>query len=191
MTDTNKLPQISSVLAELVAEQKWPHSALQSRAQVQGEVCPTCGETEPYTGSCGKSNNDTKALCKKPAQATQAEVTDEQILSLDCVSIDSDEHGTSFWVDRSTVIKFARTILALRPSTAPNLACKSVQARLAAQWGYVRPAAVPMTEEQRTASWLDSPVDASWATAEDAYNQGIQDAEAHHGITAQAKKEGA
>ena len=48
-------------------------------------------------------------------RATQAEVTDEQILSLDCVSIDSDEHGTSFWVDRSTVIKFARAILALRP----------------------------------------------------------------------------
>ena len=43
--------------------------ALQARAQVQGEVCPTCGETEPYTGSCGTSNNDTKALCKKPVQA--------------------------------------------------------------------------------------------------------------------------
>lgn len=54
----------------------------------------------------------------------------------------------------------------------------------------LRPAAVPMTDEQRTASWFGSPVDASWA-AEDAYNQGIQDAEAHHGITAQAKKEGA
>lgn len=47
---------------------------------------------------------------------------------------------------------------------------------------------VPMTDEQRAASWFGSPVDASWA-AEDAYNQGIQDAEAHHGITAQAKKE--
>ena len=43
--------------------------ALQARAQVQGEACPTCGETEPYTGSCGTSNNDTKALCKQPAQA--------------------------------------------------------------------------------------------------------------------------
>ena len=46
--------------------------ALQARAQVQGEVCPTCGETEPYTGSCGTSNNDTKALCKQPLRATQA-----------------------------------------------------------------------------------------------------------------------
>lgn len=45
------------------------------------------------------------------AKATQtAEVTDEQILSLDCVSIDCDVHGTSFWVDRSTVIEFARAI---------------------------------------------------------------------------------
>lgn len=52
-------------------------------------------------------------------------------------------------------------------------------------------ALVPMTEDQRAALWLDSPVDASWATAEDAYKQGIQDAEAHHGITAQAKKEDA
>lgn len=56
----------------------------------------------------------------EPAQqATQTGVTDEQILSLDCVSIDSDEHGTSFWVDRSTVIKFARAILALRTERVP------------------------------------------------------------------------
>ena len=55
----------------------------------------------------------------KHIQTPQAEVTDEQILSLDCVSIDSDEHGTSFWVDQSTVIQFARAILALRPERVP------------------------------------------------------------------------
>lgn len=27
-------------------------------------VCPTCGMDEPYTGSCGTSDSDTKALCK-------------------------------------------------------------------------------------------------------------------------------
>lgn len=52
----------------------------------------------------------------------------------------------------------------------------------------MRPVQVPMTDDQRTASWFGSPVDASWA-AEDAYNQGILDAEAHHSLTAQAKKE--
>ena len=52
----------------------------------------------------------------------------------------------------------------------------------------MRPAAVPMTDDQRRASWFGSPVDMSWA-AEDAYAQGISDAESHHGITAQAKKE--
>ena len=55
---------------------KWSHCTpfytTPQPAQVQGEVCPTCGETEPYTGSCGTSNNDTKALCKQPPQATQA-----------------------------------------------------------------------------------------------------------------------
>lgn len=91
------------------------------------------------------------------AHATQAEVTDEQILSLDCVSIDSDEHGTSFWVDRSTVIKFARAILALRP------------------------AAVPMTREQAMAIVQSNP---DTMTA-------IRMTEAHHCITAQAKKDGA
>jgi len=34
------------------------------------------------------------------------------------------------------------------PAVAPNLACKSVQARLAAQWGYVRAPAVALTDEQ-------------------------------------------
>ena len=48
-------------------------------------------------------------------QNTQpADVTDEQILSLNCVSLDSDEHGNSFWVDQRTVLAFARAILALR-----------------------------------------------------------------------------
>lgn len=31
------------------------------------ELCPTCGEDEPFTGSCGTSYNDTKALCKRAA----------------------------------------------------------------------------------------------------------------------------
>ena len=78
MKDTNQLPPlptpkftetIRGVPCITVTEHEhlMRSYALQASAQVQGEVCPTCGETEPYTGSCGTSNNDTKALCKKPA----------------------------------------------------------------------------------------------------------------------------
>lgn len=28
------------------------------------ECCPTCGADEPYTGNCGTSDSDTRALCK-------------------------------------------------------------------------------------------------------------------------------
>lgn len=30
-------------------------------------ACPTCGSDAPYTGSCGTSDSDTKALCKRQA----------------------------------------------------------------------------------------------------------------------------
>ncbi len=73
----------------------------------------------------------------------------------------------------------ARSILALRPATNNNLACESVQARLAAQWGYVRPVQVPMTREQAMAIVQSNP---DTMTA-------IRMTEAHHGITAQVKKE--
>lgn len=70
----------------------------------------------------------------------RADVTDEQIIA-----------AYLAWCKTSgTPESFARAILALRPSTAPDLSCKSVQARLAAQWGYVRHAAVPMTNAALT-----------------------------------------
>lgn len=39
-------------------------------ARVEGEHCPTCGETEPHTGTCGTSDSDTKALCKRALSTT-------------------------------------------------------------------------------------------------------------------------
>ena len=33
------------------------------------ETCPTCGASEPYSGSCGTSDSYTKALCKRKQQA--------------------------------------------------------------------------------------------------------------------------
>jgi hypothetical protein len=35
-----------------------------SRA-VEAEQCRTCGETQPHTGTCGTSDGDTQALCKR------------------------------------------------------------------------------------------------------------------------------
>lgn len=139
--------------------------ALQARAQVLGEVCPTCGETEPYTGSCGTSNNDTKALCKQPPQATQADVTDEQIISIKKVTRAADL--TQPWGD---TLAFARAILALRPAQV----------------------AVPMTREQMIEAVR--PLCVSQETAESIVKISFDEyraIEAFHniGITAQAKKE--
>ena len=125
----------------------------------------------------------------EPSQATQAEVTDAQILEI-AEPFGEFQYGDAQGHKR---IDFARAILALHPSTAPNLSCKSVQARLAAQWGYVRPAAVPMTDEQvrklfSEKQWYElGEYPFTWAAAQVI----IRAAEAHHGITAQAKKEGA
>ena len=94
----------------------------------------------------------------EPTQATQAEVTDEQILEV-AEHFGAFEYGDAQGHKR---IDFARAILALRP----------VQ--------------VPMDKQD---AWDNSPVNSDWE-AVDAYLQGIEDAEAHHGITAQAKKEG-
>lgn len=117
----------------------------------------------------------------EPTQATQAEVTDEQILEV-AEHFGAFEYGDAQGHKR---IDFARAILALRPSTAPNLSCKSVQARLAAQWGYVRPASVPMTDEEIESLLVNWPKDGI------AFFEFARAIEAHHGITAQAKKEGA
>lgn len=94
-------------------------------------------------------------------EAQPADVTDEQI---NAVALE--QWGPHAGGPLAAHRAFARAIIALRPAQV----------------------AVPMTDEQRLASWFGSPVDMSWA-AEDAYAQGISDAEAHHGITAQAKKE--
>lgn len=102
MTDTNQLPQLPPLHPGDSHMESVIEAAIQGHASTREAMRWLVRQIVP-----------------QPAQATQADVTDEQILSLDCVSIDSDEHGTSFWVDRSTVIKFARAILALRPVQVP------------------------------------------------------------------------
>jgi len=46
-------------------------SATQPAQAAQSETCPTCGESEPYSGACGTSASDMRALCKRKAQAAQ------------------------------------------------------------------------------------------------------------------------
>lgn len=45
-------------------------------------------------------------------EASQARVplSDAEIFKMDCTSIDSDESESSLWVDRKTVLRFARAI---------------------------------------------------------------------------------
>lgn len=42
--------------------------------QVEPVACPTCGELEPFTGTCGTSDSDARALCKRtpPSPAVNA-----------------------------------------------------------------------------------------------------------------------
>jgi len=119
--------------------------------------------------------------------AQPAEVTDAMIDAIAAQHTRSVDSPTRYVTDARAVV---RAILALCPATTPNLACESVQARLAAQWGYVRPVQVPMTPTERERELDRSPVDASWE-AGDAFMEGIYAAEAHHGIAAQAKEGGA
>lgn len=198
MIDTNQLPPHTITIRdhpephimqwsdlELAAIKKYAECyALQARAQVQGEACPTCGETEPYTGSCGTSNNDTKALCKQPAQATQAEVTGgirPEDFTVDVVvkpmggfapvntqgvRVTHNPTGISVTCDvarsqhanRNQAFEKLCTILALRPER------------------------VPMTDEQ-----IRSMCKQGWVF--ETVRQWVHVIEAHHGITTQAKKE--
>lgn len=103
-----------------------------------------------------------RLAAQQPAQATQAEVTDAQIVA---AYID--------WCKTNgTLESFARAILALRPER------------------------VPMTDEQISLEahnaddrdWNDLRFRSSW---HEGFLEGARFAEAHHGITAQAKKESA
>ena len=42
----------------------WNCRATQPAAS-EAETCPTCGENEPFTGSCGTSKDDNRALCRR------------------------------------------------------------------------------------------------------------------------------
>ena len=97
----------------------------------------------------------------QPAQATQADVTDAEI-----VAVMRDGNNCNY-NDEAEHVQFARAILALRPER------------------------VPMTEHQVIGAALHTPpfslVDYMCVVS---FEAGVRAAEAHHDITAQAKKEG-
>jgi|GEM_PF-4383041 len=63
-------------------QEPWPENPA---APVQQEACPTCGEYEPRTGTCGTSPNDKRALCNRNApQPAQQEPVDSMGMPLSC-----------------------------------------------------------------------------------------------------------
>lgn len=46
-----------------------------SQPAVSLELCPTCGEDRPFSGTCGTSDSDTRALCKRKCKPPQKSVT--------------------------------------------------------------------------------------------------------------------
>lgn len=59
--------------------------------QQLAETCATCGAHEPFTGTCGASDSDTKALCKqmnhsKPASAKPVAVPDGYAQGVEAVA---------------------------------------------------------------------------------------------------------
>ncbi len=47
--------------------------ALEKAAPGVREHCPTCGADEPYTGACGTSKDDTRALCRRSTPGVQGD----------------------------------------------------------------------------------------------------------------------
>lgn len=104
-----------------------------------------------------------RAATKRPAQATQVEVTDDL-------------------VEKARVETFQKTGADLIPEVAATFA----RAILA-----LRPVQVPMTDEEATAMIRETVRGSTIRRDGSTSLQIVRAAEAHHGITAQAKKEGA
>ena len=166
ITEIRRKPYPSSDLIPLLSAAA---DALQARAKVQGEPVTVAvdhfdnGPFEAYTNRIYPHVEIGTKLytAPQPAQATQAEVADEQILEV-AEPFGEFQYGDAQGHKR---IDFARAILALRPER------------------------VPMTEDQ---VWHNDALMSANGTAGfkmDALMRIVRAAEAHHGITARAKKE--
>lgn len=168
--------------------------ALQARAQAQGEPSWWMRETDE-----GAEWTDTAPLVlsgwtplyttPQPAQATQAEVTDADI---DAVTVE--QWGEQIGVMLQAHRAYARAILALRAAATFCGYCGgNDEDPVDHCMDCTRPAAVPMTDEALWTAVIEhlgpEALSGGRMSILDAFHLGITVAEAHHGITAQAKKE--
>lgn len=154
--------------------------SLQAIAQVQGEAATVAVDhfdNAPHTNLTSRIHPPVEIGTKlyttpQPAQATQAEVTGEREAFESCTLMEGSlfkrraDDPDKYWdgnVQDDWELWQARAILALRPER------------------------VPMTGEQRQSAFLSAPTSSGGHRT--AFMLGIQFAEAHHDITAQAKKE--
>lgn len=205
MTDTNQLPPLpepegvivvgTQALRGFTADQMRAY-ALQARAQVQGEPSWWMRETDE-----GAEWTDTAPLVlsgwtplyttPQPAQATQAEVPDgirPEDFTVDVVVksmggfAPANTQGVRV-THKPTGISVTCDV-ARSQHTNRHQAFETLRAILA-----LRPERVPMTEDQ---VWHNDALMSANGTAGfkmDALMRIVRAAEAHHGITAQAKKE--
>lgn len=197
---------------ELLTEAADEIDALQARAQVQGEPVTVAadhfdnGPFEAYTNRIHPPVEIGTKLytTPQPAQATQAEVTDAVAYAIHQVikppnMTDADWHSGAMLGHeneyREKVEQAAtRAILALRPAATFCGYCGgNDEDPVDHCMDCTRPAAVPMTDEALWTAVIEhlgpEALSGGRMSILDAFHLGITVAEAHHGITAQAKKE--
>jgi len=86
------------------------------------EPCRTCGASEPYTGTCGTSDSDTRALCKRatqPAAGTiDAREQAEKFLDRGLADV-QDEGGVNTYYSKEAVLECIAAALASREEAPP------------------------------------------------------------------------
>src|SRR5574343_605803 len=93
--------------------------ALLAAAPSVPAVCPACGSDEPFTGSCGTSDADTKALCKRlPAAPAAPAALNVKVTVDDTLPPDTMKVGNV-------------TVTGLAPSPAPAERAEGAQAETA------------------------------------------------------------
>ena len=203
MTDTNQLPQSEREAFEAFAQNcpmgkysiarrgdgydsshtqlMW--DAWQARAQVQGEPFAWVehhkgGDNLVWDEPGGRKSPLYTA--PQPAQATQAEVTEGQRKTVDQI------------MEQAQVFASAWALVGGRFDSGDALddaheAKEELREIVSRAILALRPERVPMTDEQRQSAFLSAPTSSGGHRT--AFMLGIQFAEAHHDITAQAKKE--
>lgn len=92
--------------------------AIASSSAVSQEICPTCGEDRPYTGTCGTSDSDTKALCKRNISSSHPDMSVVDALKK---MIDLAEQVMELTNDELKDIENAKAIVIATQSQDPDI----------------------------------------------------------------------